>query len=93
MEYWLIYFLAGIFGAAFSVHIGQANGAGSIRLIAGGLGGGAGAGYFSKGPAYAIMLSCFDGSFGAVGYLFAGSLIALIFVWGYNLQREGRAIL
>jgi len=93
MNYLLIYGLAIVFGAAFSVHLGQANAAGSIRLIAGGLGGGAGASYFSNGPAYAIALSCFDGSFGSVGYLFAGSLVILIMVWGYNLNREGRAIL
>lgn len=78
---------------ALSVQIGRANGAGSIRLIAGGLGGGAGASYFSNGPAFAIVYSCFDGSFGSTGYFFAFSLATLVIVWIYNLQREGRAIL
>ncbi len=42
MSYLLIYGLAVVFGAAFSVHLGQANAAGLVRLIAGGLGGGGG---------------------------------------------------
>jgi hypothetical protein len=93
IDFVLIYFLAAVFGMAGSVHFGQANLGTSSRLIAGGVGGSAGAGLFANGPGYAILISCFNGSFDIVGYMFAFSFSALVLVWGYNLAREGRAIL
>jgi len=93
IDYLMVYLLTGVLGMAGSVHFGQANLTTSARLVAGGVGGSVGGSLFANGPGYAILISCFNGSFDLIGYMFAFSFSALVIVWGYNLAREGRAIL
>lgn len=89
----VIYTLAAVFGFALSVHVGQLSTRLSFRLVAGGLGGTAGASMFSNGPAFAIMGGAFDGTFGMFGYFFVFALFILLGVWAYNVANHGSLVL
>lgn len=65
-----------------------------FRVLAGGSAGGLSTWYFlGIQPTISYLEFCLNGKLGPGGYFFLSSLVILVGVWGYNLNKTGRSIL
>ena len=65
-----------------------------FRVLAGGSAGGLSTWYFlGIAPTITYLEYCLNGKLGVGGYFFLSSLVILVSVWGYNLNKTGRSVL
>ena len=82
----LVMLITAICGMLTSYYLTTGGGGGQLsRLLPSPIVGTAGGWGFMESGAYSYMTAAWQGSLGVAGYLLWGSILALLFVWAFNL--------